>query len=109
MGSNMGPYYACFFVGYIEEQIASQYTGFVPQFNKRYLNDVLGVACCSRLELENYISFVSNFHYAHQFTHTISDTELAFLDMNLRITNDHISTSLHYKVTDTHSYLHHQS
>ena len=89
MGSKMGPNYACLFVGYIEEQIASQYTGFVPQLHKRYIDDVLGVACCSRLELENYISFVSNFHPALQFTHTISDTELSFLDMTLRITNDY--------------------
>ena len=30
MGSKMGPNYACLFVGYIEEQISSQYTGFIP-------------------------------------------------------------------------------
>lgn len=27
----------------------------------------------------------------------------------LRVTHDHISTSIHYKETDTHTYLHHQS
>ena len=109
MGSKMGPNYACLFVGYIEEQIARQYTGFVPQLHKRYIDDVLGVACCSRLELDNYINFVSNFHPALQFTHTISASDISFLDINLRITNDRISTSIHYKVTDTHSYLHKQS
>ncbi|KAL9954237.1 hypothetical protein ACROYT_G041745 [Oculina patagonica] len=57
MGSKMGPNYACLFVGYIEEQIARQYTGFVPQLHKRYIDDVLGVACCSRVELDNYINF----------------------------------------------------
>ena len=31
------------------------------------------------------------------------------MDINLRVTNDQISTSVHYKVTDTHSYLHYQS
>ena len=29
MGSKMGPNYGCLFVGYIEEQIICQYTGFV--------------------------------------------------------------------------------
>ena len=76
MGSKMGPNYACLFVGYIEEQIARQYTGFVPQLHKRYIDDVLGVACCSRLELDNYINFVSNFHPALQFTHTISASDI---------------------------------
>ena len=31
MGSRMGPNYACFFVGYIEERILSTYTRFIPQ------------------------------------------------------------------------------
>ena len=105
----MGPNYACFFVGFIEEQIGQQYTGTVPQLHKRYIDDVVGIACCSRVELEDYIAFVSNFHPALQFTHTISETELPFLDINLRISGDRIRTSIHYKATDTHSFLHYDS
>ena len=56
MGSRMGPNYACLFVGYIEERIRSTYTGFVPQLHKRYIDDVVGAAQCSRLELENFIN-----------------------------------------------------
>ena len=105
----MGPNYACLFVGYVEEQIGQQYTGTVPQLHKRYIDDVVGIACCSRVELEEYIAFVSNFHPALQFTHTITETELPFLDINLRISGDRIRTSIHYKATDTHSYLHYDS
>ena len=71
MGSKMGPNYASIFVGYVEERIASQYHGFVPQLHKRYIDDVIGIACCSRVDLENYIRFVSNFHPALQFTHNL--------------------------------------
>ncbi|CAH3190923.1 unnamed protein product [Porites evermanni] len=71
MGSKMGPNYACLFVGYVEERIASQYHGFVPQLHKRYIDDVIGVAFCSRVDLENYIRFVSNFYPALQFTHNL--------------------------------------
>ena len=56
---------------------------------------------------KNYIHFVSNFHPALQFVHTISDTER--ITNTLRITDDHISTSIYYKDTETHTYLHHQS
>ena len=109
MGSKMGPNYACLFVEYVEEQIGQQYIGTLPRLHKRYIDDVVGIACCSRVELEDYISFVSNFHPALQLTHTISETELPFLDIILRISGDRIRTSIHYKATDTHSYLHYDS
>ena len=109
MGSKMGPNYVCLLVGYVEGRRASRYHDFVPQLHKRYIDDVIGVACCSRVELENSIHFVSNFHPALQLRHTISDTELSFLDITLRITDDHISTTIYFKDTDTHTYLHHQS
>ena len=79
MGSKMGPNYACLFVGYVEEQIGQQYTGTVPRLCNRYIGDVVGIACCSRVDLEEYIAFISNFYTALQFTHTISETELPFL------------------------------
>ena len=52
MGSKMGPNYACLFVGYMEEAILSQYTRFIPQLHKRYIDDVVGAACCDRKDLE---------------------------------------------------------
>ena len=81
MGSKMGPNYAFLFVGYIEERIRSAYTGFVPLLHKRYIDDVVGAAQCSRLELDDFINYVSNFHPALQFTSNISDLELPFLDI----------------------------
>ena len=109
MGSKMGPNYACLFVGYIEEQIRSNYTGFVPQLHKRYIDDVVGAAQCSRLDLEEFINYVSNYHPALQFTSNISELELPFLDIKLAIKNNTLHTSVHYKETDTHNYLHHTS
>ncbi|XP_078375812.1 uncharacterized protein LOC144659262 [Oculina patagonica] len=109
MGSKMGPNYACLFVGYIEEQIRSNYTGFVPQLHKRYIDDVVGAAQCSRLDLEEFINYVSNYHPALQFTSNISELELPFLDIKLAIKNNTLQTSVHYKETDTHNYLHHTS
>lgn len=109
MGSRMGPNYACLFVGYVEQQIREQYTGFIPQLHKRYIDDIVGTASCRSDELEDFIDFVSNFHPALQFTSTITETELPFLDINLRISEDRIQTSVFYKETDTHNYLHFSS
>ena len=93
--SKTGIAFSCYvvFVGYVEEQIGPQYTGTVPQLHKRYIDDVVGIACCSRIELEDYIVFVSNFHPALQFTHTISETEQPFLDINLWISVNQLITS----------------
>ena len=109
MGSKMRPSYACLFVGYIEERIRSAYTGFVPQLHKRCIDDVVGAAQCSRLELDDFINCVCNFHPTLQFTSNISDLGLPFLDITLKINNDSIQTSVHHKDTDTHNYLHHTS
>ena len=43
MGTKMGPSYACLFVGFVEEQIYANYTGFLPQLHKRYIDDVVGL------------------------------------------------------------------
>ena len=48
-------------------------------------------------------------HPSLQYTHTISEISLPFLDINLHITGNCLQPSVYYKETDTHSYLHHQS
>jgi len=72
----------------VEQQIRGQYTGFIPQLHKRYIDDIVGAASCRRDELEDFIDFVSNFHPALQFTSTITETELPFLDISLRISEE---------------------
>jgi len=109
MESKMGPSYACLYVGCFEEQIRARYTGFVPQQLRRYIDDVVGRAQCSRHDLEQCINYVSNFHPALQFTSTISELELPFLDIKLSINGDKLQTSVHYEETDTHNYLHYSS
>ena len=46
---------------------------------------------------------------AVQFTHSISQTQIPFLDSTLSISGSTISTSVYYKDTDTHNYLHYTS
>ena len=93
----------------MEQQICEQYAGFIPQLHKRYIDNIVGAASCQRDELENFIDFVFNFRPALQFTSNITETELPFLDSNLLISEDRIQTSIFYKETDTHNYLHFSS
>ena len=92
MGSKMGPSYACLNMGDIEEQILTSCTGFLPQLLKRSNDDVVGCTQYTRYNLEQYINYVSNFHPALQFTSTISELELPFLDIKLSIYGDKLQT-----------------
>ena len=107
MGTRMGPSYACLFVGRLEEQIFQQYTGPLPLLYRRFIDDCFGIATCAKDELLSFIHFVSTFHPAIKFTSEISTDSLPFLDLQISVHSQsaHISTSIHYKPTDSHSYL----
>ena len=88
----------------------NKYSGFIPQLYRRYTDDVVGAAYCARQDLDSFVEFISNFHPALKFTHTITEGgNLSFLDISLIISEERITTSVHYKPTDTHGYLHHSS
>ena len=59
----------------------------------------------SRSDLENFISFVCNFHPTLPFEYQISSSYLSFLNTKLQITENHITTSIFCKETDSRSYL----
>jgi len=103
MGKKMGPNYACLFVGFVERQMLDSYPGNNPQLYKRCIDDVIGAKSSTRQDLEDFIHYCSTYHPALQCTFNISETSLSFLDLCLCISDDKISTSIHYKPTDTHS------
>ena len=105
MGSKFGPNYACLYVGHIEEQIFLQYLGTKPDRYKRYIDDVVETASCSKSKLDNFANFVNNFHPSLKFTWAISDDQLPFLDLSLKPAAQGLGTTIHYKETDFHSYL----
>ncbi|XP_076458602.1 uncharacterized protein LOC143292299 [Babylonia areolata] len=107
MGTKMGPSFPCLFVGFIEEQAFRQYKGVRPAFYKRFIDDCLGIATGPVDSLQAFIDFMSNFHPALKFTHTISNCSVPFLDILVTIqpTCNFLTTSVFYKETDSHLYL----
>ena len=51
MGTKMGPTYANLFVGYVEQQIFERYTGPIPDFFGRYIDDVQTHCTCGFREI----------------------------------------------------------
>ncbi|KAJ8029140.1 hypothetical protein HOLleu_28468 [Holothuria leucospilota] len=105
MGTKMGPSIACLTMGYFEEGLFSQFDGQCPILYKRYIDDIIGAAVGPRIELQNFINFVSNFYPFLKFTHVISTSSVNFLDLKLSINDCKISSSIYFKPTDSHNYL----
>ena len=109
MGSKLGPAYACLFVGHQEKLIFQSYTGTFPCLLRRYIDNVVVATSLPLNQLQDFIHFVKNFHPALEFTHIITEDSLSFLDIQLSISKDGISTSVHYKETDAHCYFDYNS
>ena len=71
------------------------------------IDDCIGAISSSREELNRFITSVNSFHPALKYTWEISETSLAFLDIKVSIIGNGLRTSVHYKPTDSHSYLLH--
>ncbi|XP_072022881.1 uncharacterized protein [Amphiura filiformis] len=114
MGQKVGPAYACLFMGYLEQKFLASYHGPKPDHLYRYIDDFIGFATtCSVSDITNFINAFNEFHPSIKLTHSISEVSLPFLDINLSIDhsnpNSRISTTIHYKSTDSHSYLSYDS
>ena len=73
------------------------------------LCDIVGAASGIKEELEDFSTFVNNFHPSLKFTWAISDDKLPFLDLYLTPSSNLLITTIHYKETDSHSYLNYSS
>ena len=109
IGTKMGPSYANLFVGFIEQQFFDKFDGTKSELYRRYIDDCFGATSCSRQELDYFITSVNSFHPALKYTWVVSECSIAFLDTNVSISGNRLSTSVHYKPTDSHSYLLHSS
>eukprot|EP00061_Rhincodon_typus_P016476 g44718.t1 len=105
MVTHMYPSYACLFVGYGDHFLFQSYSGPYPQHFLQYIDNIIGAASLSRLQLEKLINFSSNFHPTITFTWSTSDFSLPFLDISVSISGNRLATNIHYKPTDSHSYL----
>ncbi|CAH3148882.1 unnamed protein product, partial [Porites lobata] len=75
------------------------------RFRDRYMDDVAGAASCSEEDLRQFLEFASSFHPNLEYTWSVSTDKLPFLDICMKPQANRITTSIHYKATDSHSYL----
>ncbi len=108
MGTRMGPSYANLFLGYLEDKMFQSYQS-VPEMFLRYIDDILRITSMAPCVLNNWIDLMQNLHPSIDFTVDISNDKVTFLDAEFRNVQGQLVTSVHYKPTDSHSYLRYDS
>jgi hypothetical protein len=108
MGTRMGPTYACLFMGFLENRILDQYKGKKPSLYLRYIDDIFCAGNLNSKETTDFITFFNNFNNNIEVSSNVGQS-VPFLDTVAKIESDHITTSLHYKDTDSHLYVHYHS
>ncbi len=104
MGTKCAPAFANIYMNRLEEKYV--YTHRIqPLVWYRFIDDIFSVFTCTRQEVESFVQELSD-KTGLEFTATISDTKVDFLDTTVKV-DEHrkLYTTLYTKPTDTHDYL----
>lgn len=113
MGTKFAPVYATLVVGFLEvalynearEKFGDEYTHYIEENWKRFLDDVFIPWTKSAEDLESFHILINNLHTDITFTKECSTKKQAFLDTMVMNKNGNIETDIYYKPTDSKQYL----
>lgn len=108
MGSRFSPSYANIYMMSLEERLLNSFPH-KPLFYKRFLDDIFIIWNNGEDKLFEFINFANNFNPHIKFTYKYSDTEIEFLDIKVRLTENGLKTTLYRKPTDRRQFLHYKS
>ena len=108
MGSPLGPTFANWFLGEIENNIFAISKPFYPKFYVRYVDDVCAVFRNSG-DVNKFLQLLNDQHEQLQFTVEKTQGTLPFLDVEIRFGKNEIETGVYRKKTDTGTILNFKS
>ena len=104
MGTKLATSYANLFTSKFEQNHVYTYH-LQPTLWKRFIDDTSLIQPHGMDSVLEFIKHLNTVHPTITFTSTISQTEVAFLDLIIYIRGDKLYTRLHTKNTDIHMYL----
>ena len=104
-GTKFAPPYAIIFMAALEEEILESLIK-KPWLWWRYIDDIFMIWHHGENELKQFIDKLNKFHPTIKFTCDYSRERVHFLDVQVILENNEISTDLYVKETDSHQYLH---
>ena len=110
MGTKVAPSYANTFMGWYEEKYVYTYPK-QPLLWKRFIDDIFVIWHHTQNELDEFVTFLNSRMPSIKFEADISDTEVHFLDVTVKIDHSQgiINTTLYTKPTDAHNYINYES
>ena len=106
--TKFAPPYACIFMDEVETAFFKSQE-LQPFLWLRYIDDIFFIWIHGKQELDSFLDELIKFYPNLSFTYETSKERLNFLDLNVSIRNDAISTDLYITPTDGHQYLHYRS
>ncbi len=118
MGTPMAPNYANRFMAKFESDVITSFyekTGTKPLVWFRYIDDIFFIWTEGDESLDEFISYCQSYSKINQMRSNItfevnkSTSKVNFLDVSIELKNNHLSTTLFSKPTDSHLYLNYSS
>ena len=75
----------------------------------RYIDDVFFIWTHSKEKLSSFLEDSNKLHRNIKFSHEVNEESIHILDLNVRLSDDKISTDLHVKPTDRNQFFHYTS
>ena len=82
---------------------------FQPLVWFKYIDDIFFICTHGENSPKNFKMEFNNFNPNIKFTYEFSEASTNFLDLNVKLSNGKLQTSMYVKPTDRHQYLHFQS
>ena len=113
MGTKMAPTYANLVLAYLEEILynkinsdkGEEYSDFIKRNFLRYIDDCFVIWPENKYDINFFTKELNSMHPNFKFVKENSKTHIAFLDIKILITNNKLTTDIHYKPTDSHQFL----
>ena len=107
-GTMFAPPYACTFMDQVQSKFR-QTQKFQPLVWFRYIDDIYFIWTHGENNLKNCMMEFNSFNPNIKFTYEFSEASVSFLDLNVKLSNGKLQTSLYVKPTDCSQYFHFQS
>lgn len=113
MGSKCSPNYAILVLGYLEVKLyeeveinfGTQLRNYIETNFRRYLDDIFLIWHPSFGNIEGFHNLLNSIHPNIQYTISLSDKSMPFLDILVIKDGENIITDIYHKPTDTKQYL----
>ena len=108
IGTKLASTYACIFIDEIETNFL-QTQEFQPLVWFRYNDDIFFIWTHGTNKLVSFMTEFNNYHPNIKFTYESNKENITFVDLNVSLSGNKLTTDLHSKSTDKHQYLHYTS